>query len=384
MSNIMQEKFIASMLLHAFGDTVGYNNGDWEFNHKKRNVTVEYSDNLLFEFIELGGINQINFKGWRVSDDTVMHLDTAKILSSDYKTMDDYGTKLAKQYVNSFEELKKRDIGGTTEEKLIQLKKGTPWNKIGYNTFSGGNGAAMRTPCIGLLYHGVENRTKLMALSIETSRITHNATLGFLGGLGAALLTAYAIEGIHPKKWPFKLLKFIESGKIEKYLEKTRGLDEYTRDKDFFIDMWKKYIYLRFRREEFLKLPHMKIPSQRSWFFFSNFMKKEEMIQPRMIGATGGDVLILAYDALMDSMIGDNDICWEKFIIYSAVHVGDGDSISCIGSAWYGAYFGLKNVPTNNLKYIEFKKNILDLADKLYSKFKKQTVKSSSKTSKSS
>lgn len=368
------------MLLHAFGDTIGYYNGEWEFNHYEEKITTSISDYLLFEFIELGGINQIDFSTWKVSDDTIMHLDTAKILVQDFKNINEFGNKLTKQYVSNLEELEKRHIGKTVKKSLIQLQHGTPWTKLRYDTFSGGNGAAMRTACLGLLYHGKINRKRLIILSLEASRITHNSAIGFLGGINTALFTAYAIEGIHPSKWPYKMLKDIESGIIENYLQTTRGLEEYNRDKNQFLDPWKKYIEKRFDdKMRFTKQRFMQVPSVRSKFFLDNFVPKE--FGTNIVGTNGADVNIIAYDALMDAMIGQNDICWEKFIVYSAIHYGDSDSTGAIAGAFYGAYFGRKHVPESNLKNLEFKKDLITVAEKLFAKYQKSQKSSRNNTS---
>ena len=61
------------MILNAVGDTIGYKNSEWEFNYGKK-VDQYFSDDILYEFISLGGI-QLDLKGWIVSDDTIMHIE---------------------------------------------------------------------------------------------------------------------------------------------------------------------------------------------------------------------------------------------------------------------------------------------------------------------
>jgi len=82
---ISKEKYVACILLHAVGDTIGFKNGDWEFNYNQK-FDPNYSTTLLYEFISLGGIIGIDFNGWKVSDDTIMHMDTCyALLETDIK-----------------------------------------------------------------------------------------------------------------------------------------------------------------------------------------------------------------------------------------------------------------------------------------------------------
>jgi len=76
----MKERYVATIVLHALGDTIGFKNGDWEFNYFKKVITLDVTNELLYEFISLGGINGINLKNWFVSDDTIIHLAMARAI----------------------------------------------------------------------------------------------------------------------------------------------------------------------------------------------------------------------------------------------------------------------------------------------------------------
>ena len=74
------ENYRAIMLLHALGDTIGFKNGQWEFNYFNKDLSYKTTLEIVFEFIALGGITNINLKGWNVSDDTLIHIAVAKTL----------------------------------------------------------------------------------------------------------------------------------------------------------------------------------------------------------------------------------------------------------------------------------------------------------------
>ena len=88
-----KDQFKACMLLSATGDALGYKNGDWEFCHSGQDIHEELQ--------ELGGLQNIEIKGWMVSDDTVLHLATAEALVSSWKTHEELFSTLASTYKES-------------------------------------------------------------------------------------------------------------------------------------------------------------------------------------------------------------------------------------------------------------------------------------------
>lgn len=90
---------------------------------------------------------------------------------------------------------------GKTTGKMIKVmnEDGSNWNKIPYNDRGCGCGGSMRSACIGLAYYS--NTEKLIALSIESGRMTHHNPIGYLGSMIASYFTGLAVKGIHPNKW---------------------------------------------------------------------------------------------------------------------------------------------------------------------------------------
>jgi len=357
-------RYIYCMLFGAIGDTIGFRNGIWEFAPKN----PETSDIILYQFISLGGINNLDLSNWRVSDDTVMHMATAKALLSDYKDSKELVDNIAKEYVKSMNNMKNRIPGITTENSLEKIKNGTKWYNLPYDPNGGGSGGAMRTMCIGLAFYKEKDLDKLIATSIESGRITHNNAIGYLGAFVSALFTSFAIRQIDLDQWPFKLLELLNGDKIDDYIKKTkRDFTNYLKDKQLYIFKWEEYISLRFKDSKFIssfekEMNHMIIPSARSKWYNDNFHLRKNF-DP---GADGLDSCIIAYDCLIDC-----NNSWEKLIVYSTLHAGDNDTTGSIAAALYGAYYGKESgfIPDTNAIYLEYNEDLLKLAVEIFKKY---------------
>lgn len=353
------DKYISLFILHALGDTIGYRNGIWEFNYIKTDAITEINKNLLYQFIydfiALGGINNINLENWLVSDDTILHMAIGNaILMSDY---DDIINNSKKELIKSYDEALHRHIGMTTKNSLELLKNSD--KNIIYDVSGGGNGCAMRTLCIGLAYYGENNRKKLIDISVKTSKITHVNVIGYLGGLVGALFTAYAIENKPIEQWCFSLVELLESKNIKTYI----NLDSFDEMRDYgeFVSAWKKYISVRFING---KKQTQKMFYNLSWrqnFFMTEF---KSYIYDSRLGGNGYTATIFSYDCLLTA--GDN---WEALIFYSILNIGDSDTVGAIACGWYGILYGTENVPNKNLEWLEYKNELIEMGKKFYSKY---------------
>jgi ADP-ribosylglycohydrolase len=371
----IKDKYLACMLLHSLGDEIGFGNGAVEFNYGKLdNVTTHMNLEYLMEFIANGGVNEFDTKGLIASDDTILHMCTTKALLSNFSTVNEFGLSLKNEYIKIFDDefYNKRGYGKQTVNAITSLKRGTLWNNVIYDRGAIGNGAAMRTPCIGLAFYGKTKRKKLMVAALESSRLTHNSAAGILSGITVALFTAYAIEEKNIEDWPFKLIKFLNSGIVDEYINKTRPNDynDYIQDKKNYTGLWNKYLDKRFIGRKFQEIDSMKNVMIRSdWFYDSfNYHRSEHISKKKIysnIGGTGYDCNLVAYDALI-SCKGS----WETLMIYSMLHIGDSDTTGCIAASWFGAFYGFsKFIPEKMIKNLEFRKDIEKISNELYEKY---------------
>ena len=392
-----EENYKAIMLLHALGDTIGFKNGEWEFNYFENDISYKTSLEIVFHFIQLGGISTIDLKDWNVSDDTLIHMAVAKTLI-EYKN-DDYIDIFKKNLIDTLKDMenfedendnqnnethKSQDIKKIISESknkfrgvgITTISSVEKWNenkenKITQSDFrkSGGNGVSMRSLCIGAFFHKSNDLDKLIEFSIKMGKTTHPNPIGYLGGLSSAYFTHLALNKVDISEWPFLLMNLVESDKVLKYISKDSH-DEIIGYRQF-ISLWKKYIQIRFKNNKplFTKL-HSNLIFRIKFFkeftfdydeFYSEKNKNDNNYIT--IGGSGVTSMLMAYDALLDA-----DDCWEKLIYYSMLHIGDSDTVGAIAGGLFGATYGFKNVPEHMLKHLEKKEDLIQFAEKIHKK----------------
>ncbi len=346
-------------LYQSLGDTIGYYNSEWEFNKGDIRAGADFVNELIYDFIYLGGANDFSVKNLIASDDTILYLATMQVLCDGFDNVEDFGKKVKEEYVKSIPLIKDR-YPGTTTMSALEFQKINEWNKLPYDSESKGAGSAMRSGCIGIFYPGGINRKKLIELAIESSRITHNSTVAMLGSVTAALFTAYAIERVPIDKWPNKLLKILKSDIIDNYLKESRPneYDFYVKDKKLYTGQWDEYRRLLFTGNHLdLNFKYMKNPVLRYKYLSTNFSKG-----CNNMGGCADNAVIMAYDSV--ARCGGT---YEKMLVYSALHPGDSDTVASIAFSWYG---GLFHSPRNEIIVRRMFKD-LEFFDKINELFKK-------------
>ena len=378
----MEERIYSVLILHALGDTIGFKNGDWEFNYDDMSKleVLDYVNELIYEFIELGGVNGIDLKGWHVSDDTFLHLAIGRSMLKFKKKINepfilDIKRNIQQEAIRMQNEKEgkykaenneidsnnvNRYMGVTTQIEIMKFTKKYDARFGKYDSFSGGNGAAMRSLVIGLCLHDEKNRELMSDLSVVSSQITHNNAIGYLAGFTAALFTALAITNVPIKKWVYILLDYLKSDTLKKYLS-LDNLDQ-IHDHNMYIRYWQKYIDTKFdAKKEPIRNRSYSNPMHRIRYFHDNFHKDDISYQ---IGGSGFLCMIMAYDAVLDC-----DGKWEKLIVYAILHSGDSDTIGAVAGGLYGAVYGMGDVPLHMLEHLERKKEIEKLARDIYKKY---------------
>jgi ADP-ribosylglycohydrolase len=244
----------------------------------------------------------------------------------------------------------------------------------------GGNGAAIRCGPIGIFY--ANDIDKLISVSIMSSRLTHNIPLGYLGGLVSALFASYGYNNISPLLWIEKLLELYESNKIQNYIHSTNiGLNHDKLITEYFT-AW--YMYKEKRFDDLINYRNKSsfIFAKERYTSLSEFIPKEYFKNDKnnkiekwyLLGASGLDSVIYAYDALLMSIIPNENFKIENtkltfnpesFVFFSTLHIGDNDSTGAIAGFWYGILNGYSGFNSNKMKELEFYKELKNLSNKV-------------------
>lgn len=350
----LKDRYVASMVLSGVGDAVGYKNGDWEF--------CKDGERIHKELQELGGIEKIHVSlpGWRVSDDTVLHLATAEglIEFGEETDLERLYLMVARRYKHDMNtDMENRGPGSTTMGGCSRLK---PDEEKGYcipfNPRGLGCGAAMRAMCIGLRYPYPEDLDTLIAVSIECGRITHHHPTAYLGSLTSALFISYSIQGRPLPSWGQGLMET-----LPKALEYIKSTDRYVKQNveawDFFRDKWTEYLKERniLEGQNDPVFPDKYGVKERDAFYDTLSLK-------HWGGSCGHDAPMIAYDALM----GAKD-SWKELCNRAMFHYGDSDSTGVIAGACFGAMYGYEGVPACNHKSLEYRDRLAKAGEILYS-----------------
>lgn len=384
----LRNRYRASIILGAVGDTIGYHNGDWEFSYDTGKIRKE--------FYQQGGPLKLNMKPLIVSDDTVLALATIRILNQSYGK--DYKEEmiLARQhYVNSFvTDMVDRAPGTTTGQSIRLLERGLhPEFNLQHKTCGG----AMRSAPIGLRFHDTNSLSDLFWTSVEYCRLTHNGPLAYMGSFFTALFTSYAINQIEPSKWA--QMAFETNTKIIEEVSQVLSAEHWPYVK-WCYEFLQEYITARFPTS--VEGEHGSIEWNSTYPYFSRHYEKDEkftdMVHKELSrepdnhyswsGSCGMSSVMIALDAILyafywHEMAFEIDVAmackkpetidpkyfekvWELVIVVGMLHGGDNDSTGILAGSFYGALVGARGVSKNLIQDLEYLDEMWKLSDRLF------------------
>ena len=373
----LNEKIKASIYLLSYFETLGFNNTQWEFNYGNTQINNPQNSSyiwlsIIHDFFSMGGFSNINLTNWDSSDDTIMSIATGLACINGGKE-----ENYIEEYLKILEELKKskRASGIGTLKYLELIKRIRSVTKLEQKETMGGNGAAMRTSTIGLVYYREKDVDLLIENSIIASRITHNYSLGYLGGLITALFTSYAIRNIPIWNWIDEMLTLYENGNIDNYMKKTNIYENYLKEKDNLFDKWYHYQEQRLSKFKYQSFDFRHYDNRiESLEYYNDYKGKNEEKNYFRFGSSGLSATILAYDSLLMSFSSnkipfdlnnpkDIKISLQSVLFFSSLHFGDNDTTGAIAGAWYGAFYGFRQFDENKLNQLEFNKELKKLSN---------------------
>ncbi|CAH2223449.1 ADP-ribosylarginine hydrolase 1 isoform X1 [Pelobates cultripes] len=338
------EKFKAAMLLAGVGDSLGYKKFSWEICSSGVKIQEELK--------QLGGLENLVLSAdkWPVSDNTLMHMATARALVSDYWCLEDLYRDMVKRYIDAVDKLQGRQQDPATIEGCSQLKPDnyllawhTPFNEKG-----SGFGAATKAMSIGMRYWKPERLETLIEVSIECGRMTHNHPTGFLGSLCTALFASYAIQQKPIVQWGRDMLKVIPMA--EEYCKKTiRHMAEYQEHWFYFEAKWQFYLEEREITEDNENKPAFpdKYDAEERDKTYKKWSSEGRG------GRRGHDAPMIAYDALLGAG-GD----WKELCNRAMFHGGEGGATGSIAGCLFGLLYGINNVPKGLYQEFELKEQL--------------------------
>ena len=253
-----------------------------------------------------------------------------------------------------------RAPGRTCKTSIIKLRPDLPKGYyIPFNPHGHGCGAAMRAVPIGLLYNRPVQLKQLVAISIESGRMTHNHPTGYLGSLATSLFVSYAIQQRPLVEWGKGLLECLDLA-WQYIKDEGRDVAENKTHWSYFKEQWEKYLHTRGIEDGQSppQFPPDYGPSERDKFYKSVSFSGWG-------GSSGHDAPMIAYDALLSC--GES---WEELCKRGMFHGGDSDSTGIIAAACWGAMNGYKEVPLGHYENLEYRGRLETLSKKLLEKFK--------------
>lgn len=359
---LFKNKVEGCLYISSFLETFGFFNSKWEFNYGYKIDTINEGNSMnyffIYQYTMLGGIEKIDVTKLNSSDDTILLLATCEAVNNGGGEIN-----YINSYLKYYELLKeeKRSSGNATLSSLGKIRLSKSIKSIEYSSNHGGNGCAIRTAPIGLKYWN--DYDKVCEEALIASLVTHNYPMGYLGGIIAALFTAYAVNDINPFEWSKKLIILHKENFFIKLISKYSKKNVEIEINDYFL-WWEKYNDLRLSKMKYRNLPIFINPKHKfeDLLNYTPIKYLDKMKGYENMGMNGLEAVIIAYDNLLLSTVSDNtnnlNFNWYILFFNNVFFFGDNDSIGAISGAWYGALLGIDKFPLDKIKELEFYKEL--------------------------
>lgn len=382
----------------AFGDVIGF---EHEFDKSTQSITKRF-DSLAPDV----SFNPSKLK--MVSDDTVMHLATARALLRKDVFVVDHSTKCFKfddalfietireEYIEclSLDSMNGR-AAGIQCLNAVQPMSEEVFPK--YSATAGGNGATMRSMCIGLLLPHKWQMRLMVRASVISAAVTHNNATAILGAVMAATFTSLAIKlgskfvSIWPQlffgkyfysdPWEDGFYQSIKDGtwnpsetsspfELTFYYCREIGITgDWSWQEDhvhYFRRMWLDY--------QIRGPAPARIESESQWDSFWVSMSFSGWQ-----GSSGHDAPMMAFDGLCDVILKRGPSTksdpytemkhseWRRLMRMTACHGGDSDSTATNAAAWYGVMFDKVDAECyQQFLTVEFSDEITSVSTRLF------------------
>ena len=180
---------------------------------------------------------------------------------------------------------------------------------------------------------------------------------GYLGSLASALFTSFAVQGKPVREWGAALLSTLPKA-MDYIKEVDRDVEENEQHWPYFTEAWTSYLSFRgiLQGTSDPVFPEPFPIEERDVFYKSLSLNGWG-------GASGHDAPMIAYDALLGA-----GASWEELCSRAMFHGGDSDSTGVIAAAWWGAMYGMDEVPVSNYNNLEYRERIEIAAATLFAK----------------
>ena len=329
----MRDQIKGCLIASAIGDGFGY---PTEFL-KVDEIKSKWGDKGLTE--PIGEVI-------KVTDDTQMAISVSKAVMKSYQQNDIDKTVFEEELVNEFvlwlnDEENNRAPGMTCLTSCENLEKGMPWQEATAHN-SKGCGANMRVTPIGLLKFKGQNFTneKIAKIAQFQSAITHAHPTALVASELTAITIIKIIEGVKPMRLIDELLKYANNQKGKYYEDWLSNIWErpgMSNEIHFINRGWNDCIQV---------LKNVK----------RGVRENNKLTDPCEITGEGWIAEESFGTALLCFLLFPDDTV--KTLIRAVNTKGDSDSIACIAGAFAGAKNGLKSIPKDWVKRIEYRKEL--------------------------